>query len=66
MQTINHFTCRRIYRLAEQTGHAFDARVYISARADGWGAEGALDVARRGYSGRLRAYRRPSWTWSWS
>lgn len=49
--------CRRVYRLAESHGHAFSANVYLSLRADGWNAEGALMYARRAYCGQAKAYR---------
>lgn len=49
--------CRRVYRLAESRGHAFSANVYLSLRADGWNAEGALLYARRAYCGQPKAYR---------
>ncbi|MGK0556135.1 hypothetical protein [Bordetella bronchiseptica] len=49
--------CRRVYRLAESFGHAFSANVYLSLRADGWNAEGALQYARRAYCGQAKAYR---------
>lgn len=48
---------RRIYRLAEAPGHMFSANVYLSLRADGWNAEGALMYARRAYCGQPKAYR---------
>ncbi len=57
--------CRRVYRLAESHGHAFDANVYLSLRGEGWNAEGALMYARRAYCGQAKAYRprhlRPDW-----
>ncbi|CAB5512486.1 hypothetical protein LMG26857_01776 [Achromobacter anxifer] len=49
--------CRRVYRLAESRGHAFSANVYLSLRAEGWGADGALTYARRAYCGQPKAYR---------
>lgn len=48
---------RRIYRLADSRGHAFDARVYIDLRKEGWNAEGAILYARRAYCGQPQAYR---------
>ncbi len=57
--------CRRIYRLAESRGHAFDANTYLSLRGEGWAAAGALMYARRAYCGQAKAYRprhlRPDW-----
>jgi hypothetical protein len=57
---------KRIYRLAETRGHAFDARVYVEHRQDGWSAEGAMFYARRAYTGRTPAYRRIVRTWTWA
>lgn len=54
---VNLKLCRRVYRLAESRGHAFSANVYLSMRADGWNAEGALLYARRAYCGQPKAYR---------
>lgn len=54
---VNLKLCRRVYRLAESRGHAFSANVYLSLRADGWNAEGALLYARRAYCGQPKAYR---------
>ncbi|WP_296561183.1 hypothetical protein [Pigmentiphaga sp.] len=48
---------KRVYRLADSRGHAFDANVYLSLRADGWNAEGALFYARRAYCGQRKAWR---------